>query len=136
MATSCPPPLRNVDRMPRIRSERPAFDAKYGDEVSDLGRELRTGYSRPAQSMRDVLHSGSGRDGSDVPVPGGATGSAAAEQHRPDDRSGARGVSVPEPDEIRRAEHADQPGGTTWDAEISERGSDERQRLGHDDESS
>jgi cytochrome c oxidase subunit 1 len=28
-ATSCPPPLRNFDRMPRIRSERPAFDAKY-----------------------------------------------------------------------------------------------------------
>jgi cytochrome c oxidase subunit 1 len=28
-ATSCPPPLRNFDRMPRIRSERPAFDVKY-----------------------------------------------------------------------------------------------------------
>jgi cytochrome c oxidase subunit 1 len=28
-ATSCPPPLRNFDSMPRIRSERPAFDAKY-----------------------------------------------------------------------------------------------------------
>ena len=28
-ATSCPPPLRNFDRMPRIRSERPAFDAKF-----------------------------------------------------------------------------------------------------------
>jgi cytochrome c oxidase subunit 1 len=27
-ATSCPPPLRNFDRLPRIRSERPAFDAK------------------------------------------------------------------------------------------------------------
>ena len=30
-ATSCPPPLRNFDRMPRIRSERPAFDAKFPD---------------------------------------------------------------------------------------------------------
>jgi cytochrome c oxidase subunit I len=29
-ATSCPPPLRNFDRLPRIRSERPAFDVKYG----------------------------------------------------------------------------------------------------------
>jgi cytochrome c oxidase subunit I len=29
-ATSCPPPLRNFDRMPRIRSERPAFDAHFG----------------------------------------------------------------------------------------------------------
>jgi cytochrome c oxidase subunit 1 len=28
-ATSCPPPLRNFDSMPRIRSERPAFDMKY-----------------------------------------------------------------------------------------------------------
>ncbi len=28
-ATSSPPPLRNFDRMPRIRSERPAFDVKY-----------------------------------------------------------------------------------------------------------
>jgi cytochrome c oxidase subunit I len=29
-ATSCPPPLRNFDSMPRIRSERPAFDARHG----------------------------------------------------------------------------------------------------------
>jgi cytochrome c oxidase subunit I len=28
-ATSSPPPLRNFHRMPRIRSERPAFDAKF-----------------------------------------------------------------------------------------------------------
>jgi cytochrome c oxidase subunit 1 len=28
-ATSCPPPLRNFDRIPRIRSERPAFDARF-----------------------------------------------------------------------------------------------------------
>src|SRR5439155_775277 len=28
-ATSCPPPLRNFDKMPRIRSERPAFDLKF-----------------------------------------------------------------------------------------------------------
>jgi cytochrome c oxidase subunit 1 len=30
-ATSCPPPLRNFDRMPRIRSERPAFDVKQAN---------------------------------------------------------------------------------------------------------
>jgi cytochrome c oxidase subunit 1 len=28
-ATTSPPPLRNFDRMPRIRSERPAFDLKF-----------------------------------------------------------------------------------------------------------
>jgi len=28
-ATTSPPPLRNFDQMPRIRSERPAFDAKF-----------------------------------------------------------------------------------------------------------
>ncbi|MBX6752194.1 MAG: cytochrome c oxidase subunit I, partial [Micromonosporaceae bacterium] len=27
--TTCPPPLRNFNRLPRIRSERPAFDAKF-----------------------------------------------------------------------------------------------------------
>ena len=32
-ATSCPPPLRNFDKMPRIRSERPAFDLHYPETV-------------------------------------------------------------------------------------------------------
>jgi cytochrome c oxidase subunit I len=33
-ATSCPPPLRNFDRMPRIRSERPAWDAHHLQQAS------------------------------------------------------------------------------------------------------
>jgi cytochrome c oxidase subunit I len=37
-ATSCPPPLRNFDRMPRIRSERPAFDAKFPHLAESPGR--------------------------------------------------------------------------------------------------
>jgi cytochrome c oxidase subunit I len=37
-ATSCPPPLRNFDRMPRIRSERPAFDAKFPDHAVDTSQ--------------------------------------------------------------------------------------------------
>ncbi len=30
-ATSCPPPRHNFYRIPRIRSERPAFEAHYPD---------------------------------------------------------------------------------------------------------
>ncbi len=40
-ATSCPPPLRNFDRMPRIRSERPAFDAKFPELAVDTSRPER-----------------------------------------------------------------------------------------------
>jgi cytochrome c oxidase subunit I len=40
-ATSCPPPLRNFDRMPRIRSERPAFDAKFPHLAVDTSRVAR-----------------------------------------------------------------------------------------------
>ncbi|MEO7069976.1 MAG: cytochrome ubiquinol oxidase subunit I, partial [Nostocoides sp.] len=31
--TSCPPPRHNFDSLPRIRSERPAFDLVHGTEV-------------------------------------------------------------------------------------------------------
>lgn len=37
-ATSCPPPLRNFDKMPRIRSERPAFDAKFPHLAVSTGK--------------------------------------------------------------------------------------------------
>ncbi|HZN77300.1 MAG TPA: cytochrome c oxidase subunit I [Micromonosporaceae bacterium] len=40
-ATSSPPPLRNFDKMPRIRSERPAFDAKFPDLAVDTSRAAR-----------------------------------------------------------------------------------------------
>jgi cytochrome c oxidase subunit 1 len=40
-ATSCPPPLRNFDRMPRIRSERPAFDAKFPHLAVDTSTTKR-----------------------------------------------------------------------------------------------
>ena len=38
-ATSCPPPLRNFDSMPRIRSERPAFDFKYPELAPGASRQ-------------------------------------------------------------------------------------------------
>jgi len=50
-ATTCPPPLRNFDRMPRIRSERPAFEAKYGKQIADLARDVPQRESRPVQKM-------------------------------------------------------------------------------------
>ncbi len=51
-ATTCPPPLRNFDRMPRIRSERPAFDLKFPEFAQSPGHTyeaVRSGSeSRPA----------------------------------------------------------------------------------------
>jgi cytochrome c oxidase subunit 1 len=54
-ATTSPPPLRNFDTMPRIRSERPAFDAKYpqlaaGDQTEAGPPE---GGARPMTSESD-----------------------------------------------------------------------------------
>jgi cytochrome c oxidase subunit 1 len=99
-ATTCPPPLRNFDRMPRIRSERPAFDAKYGPLVADLGRDLPQRSTRPAQRLREELHHE--RRVFETPSAEGAHGARAAVEHHPDPRSGARPVEVPEPGEVRR----------------------------------
>jgi cytochrome c oxidase subunit 1 len=38
-ATSCPPPRHNFTRLPRIRSERPAFELHYPHMVERLQRE-------------------------------------------------------------------------------------------------
>ncbi|MGH3424306.1 MAG: cytochrome ubiquinol oxidase subunit I, partial [Nocardioidaceae bacterium] len=34
-ATSCPPPRHNFYSLPRVRSERPAFDLHHGSDGSD-----------------------------------------------------------------------------------------------------
>jgi len=57
-ATSCPPPRHNFDRLPRIRSERPAFDLKFphlaaaNDRVDaeDLLAPGRTGEPREEEA--------------------------------------------------------------------------------------
>ncbi|MGK5739428.1 aa3-type cytochrome oxidase subunit I [Micromonospora sp. URMC 103] len=99
-ATSCPPPLRNFDRMPRIRSERPAFDAKYGTMVADLGRDLPQRAARPPQEMRDELHGE--RRGPEAPTLTGAHGAEEVERYHPSPESGARPIDVPRPEEVRR----------------------------------
>jgi cytochrome c oxidase subunit 1 len=99
-ATTCPPPLRNFDRMPRIRSERPAFDAKYGQLVANLGRDLPQRSTKPPQHLVEELRHE--RRGPEGPAAGGALGAREAVAHHPAAQSGARPVEVPEPEEIRR----------------------------------
>ncbi|MFI5894978.1 cytochrome c oxidase subunit I [Actinoplanes sp. NPDC051513] len=55
-ATSCPPPLRNFDRMPRIRSERPAFDAKFPELAAGAQSEAGPpeGGAKPLTSESDT----------------------------------------------------------------------------------
>jgi cytochrome c oxidase subunit I len=57
-ATSCPPPLRNFDRMPRIRSERPAFDAKFPHLAVDTSRAARL-QVQTATPPRNTIDAGS-----------------------------------------------------------------------------
>jgi cytochrome c oxidase subunit 1 len=104
-STSCPPPLRNFDRMPRIRSERPAFDAKYGPLVADIGRDLPQRSVKPPQELREELRHERRRPEDEIPSPEGARGTRAARGWHPDPRSGARPVVVPEPQEVRRPEY-------------------------------
>lgn len=99
-ATTCPPPLRNFDQIPRIRSERPAFDAKYGPLVANLGRDLPQRTTRPPQKFRDELHREPHLPES--PSAEGAVGAREAVAYHPLPQSGARPVEVPEPEDVRR----------------------------------
>jgi cytochrome c oxidase subunit 1 len=108
-ATTCPPPLRNFDRMPRIRSERPAFDAKYGPLVANLGRDLPQRSTKPpqriAEELRHVPYA------PESPAAEGAHGAREAVEYTPAPQSGARPVEVPEPEEVLRPsfEETDEP---------------------------
>jgi cytochrome c oxidase subunit 1 len=114
-ATSCPPPLRNFERMPRIRSERPAFDLKYGTAVADLGRDLRQGDTRPAQTPADQLRAEDSPGRSDTAV----------------SRAGARDIEVPAPEDIHRDDRAaGRPGGDPLGPDEGDRPTDPRWRTG------
>ncbi|MFF4879947.1 MULTISPECIES: cytochrome c oxidase subunit I [unclassified Micromonospora] len=108
-ATTCPPPLRNFDRMPRIRSERPAFDLKYGPLVADLGRDLPQRTTKPPQHFADELHME--HHVPESPAAEGAHGARDATEYQPAPQSGARPVDVPEPEGVRRPsfEESDAP---------------------------
>ncbi|WP_348650069.1 MULTISPECIES: cytochrome c oxidase subunit I [unclassified Solwaraspora] len=130
-ATTCPPPLRNFDRLPRIRSERPAFEAKYGLFVADLGRDLPQRDTEPPQHFVDELH----RDpAAHRIVPRGpAQGPTDVATFVPDPVSGARAVQVPRPEQVRRPsfEHTTEPENTLG----AQRGPQERRwRLPSADE--
>jgi cytochrome c oxidase subunit I len=64
-ATTCPPPLRNFDRMPRIRSERPAFDARYPEHA-------------PGHSLKNPPPGGA------KPLTSESTGGATYQENSPD----------------------------------------------------
>ena len=46
-ATSCPPPRHNFTELPRIRSERPAFELHYPHMVERMRAEAHVGRPRP-----------------------------------------------------------------------------------------
>ncbi|MFG1650243.1 cytochrome c oxidase subunit I [Micromonospora sp. NPDC049275] len=108
-ATTCPPPLRNFDKMPRIRSERPAFDLKYGPLVADLGRDLPQRTTKPPQHFGDEIHME--HHAPESPSAEGAHGARDAVAYQPAPESGARPVDVPEPEGVRRPsfEQSDAP---------------------------
>jgi cytochrome c oxidase subunit 1 len=103
-ATTCPPPRHNFHRLPRIRSERPAFDVKYGPNVSDLARDVRQRETKSPQQLADERRGNEAEQGDDD---GMATG------HQPEPGSGAQPINVPEPSHGRRSDHPAGDSGAT-----------------------
>jgi cytochrome c oxidase subunit 1 len=69
-ATSSPPPRHNFVEIPRIRSERPAFEAHYPHLLDRLEREKHVGRRRePYAGVSEVGLSDGGRQGSRDPDP-------------------------------------------------------------------
>ncbi|HEY2044667.1 MAG TPA: cytochrome c oxidase subunit I [Jatrophihabitans sp.] len=61
-ATSCPPPRHNFTSMPRIRSERPAFEAHYPHLIERLEREAHGHVKHDkAEGLGKVMVGGDGR---------------------------------------------------------------------------
>ncbi|MET0191314.1 MAG: cytochrome c oxidase subunit I [Pseudonocardia sediminis] len=58
-ATSCPPPRHNFTELPRVRSERPAFDLHYPHLVERIRAEAHSGR---APQLAEVLAQGVGKE--------------------------------------------------------------------------
>ncbi|MCF6428665.1 cytochrome ubiquinol oxidase subunit I, partial [Amycolatopsis tucumanensis] len=64
-ATSCPPPRHNFTELPRIRSERPAFELHYPHMVERMHHEgeigffgkpkVHAGVKAPSQALTDAV---------------------------------------------------------------------------------
>jgi cytochrome c oxidase subunit 1 len=50
-ATSCPPPRHNFTSIPRIRSERPAFEYHYPHLLEKLDAEAHAGRNHDAPAL-------------------------------------------------------------------------------------
>ena len=59
-ATSCPPPRHNFTELPRIRSERPAFELHYPEYVERFRQEAHVGGKHGSTSMFEVAAQGAG----------------------------------------------------------------------------
>jgi cytochrome c oxidase subunit 1 len=64
-ATSCPPPRHNFTSMPRIRSERPAFEAHYPHLIARLEREA----DAEKRHHKSVAHAGVAAVGAEGDTP-------------------------------------------------------------------
>ena len=56
-ATSCPPPRHNFTELPRIRSERPAFELHYPHMVERMRAESHVGRTHHAELETSDAHS-------------------------------------------------------------------------------
>jgi cytochrome c oxidase subunit 1 len=71
-ATSCPPPRHNFTSLPRIRSERPAFDYHYPHLAERLELEAHAGHRGGPASLGGVERGAAGGRRGDDPDPAGS----------------------------------------------------------------
>jgi cytochrome c oxidase subunit 1 len=67
-ATSCPPPRHNFTELPRIRSERPAFELHYPHMVERLHAEAHVGRTRRETHLLDGTDRQSDRQDASTPT--------------------------------------------------------------------